>query len=83
MPEAIKGTLPSSRHSGNYMDWVCNSNIQELSLKHNSCGFMPSGENFFYLDDGYGALYSEYIGKELVDFTRKMFPISEERMIHL
>ncbi|NLX77666.1 MAG: acetylesterase [Clostridiaceae bacterium] len=67
-------------YSGNYMDWVCNSNIQELSLKHNIAVFMPSGENFFYLDDtDMGALYSEYIGKELVEFTRKMFPISEER----
>jgi S-formylglutathione hydrolase FrmB len=67
-------------YSGNYMDWVCNSNIQELSLKHEIAVFMPSGENFFYLDDiDMNSLYSEYIGSELVEFTRKMFPISDKR----
>ncbi|NLM09356.1 MAG: acetylesterase [Clostridiaceae bacterium] len=67
-------------YAGNHTDWVCNSNIQEFSLKHNIAVFMPSGENFFYLDDvDMGALYSEYIGKELVDFTRKMFPITDKK----
>ena len=67
-------------YSGNYMDWVCNSNIQELSLKHNIAVFMPSGENFFYLDDvDMGIMYSEYIGRELVEFTRKMFRLSGRR----
>lgn len=67
-------------YSGNYMDWICNSNVQELSLKYNIAVFMPSGENFFYLDDiEMGSLYSKYIGNELVEFTRKMFPLSEKR----
>ena len=45
-------------YSGNYSDWVCGSHIQELSLKHNIAVFMPSGDNFFYLDDvDMGALY--------------------------
>lgn len=34
---------------------------------------MPSGENRFYLDDEKsGELYGEFIGKELVEFTRKL-----------
>lgn len=67
-------------YSGNHTDWVCGSKIQELSLMHNIAVFMPSGENNFYLDDvDMGALYSDFIGNELVEFTRKMFPISDKR----
>lgn len=67
-------------YSGNHTDWVCGSKIQELSLIHNVAVFMPSGENNFYLDDtDRGALYSEFVGNELVEFTRKMFPISDKR----
>ena len=67
-------------YSGNHMDWALGSKIQELSLIHNVAIFMPSGENNFYLDDAdMGALYSEYVGNELVEFTRKMFPISKKR----
>lgn len=67
-------------YSGNFTDWVCGSNIQELSLKHNIAVFMPSGDNFFYLDDTQmGILYSEFIGNELVEFTRRLFPITGKR----
>lgn len=67
-------------YSGNHMDWVCGTKIQELSLKHNIAVFMPSGDNYFYLDDtDMGALYGEFIGNELVEFTRKMFHLSDKR----
>lgn len=67
-------------YSGNHTDWVCGTKIQELSLKHNIAVFMPSGENSFYLDDtDKGELFGEYVGNELLEFTRKMFPISNKR----
>lgn len=67
-------------YSGNYPDWVCGSRIQELSLRHNIAVFMPSGENSFYLDDtDKGELFGEFVGNELVDFTRRMFPITDKR----
>lgn len=38
---------------------------------------MPSGDNMFYVDQEAGHNYSgEFIGKELVEITRKMFPLS-------
>ena len=41
---------------------------------------MPAGENGFYLDrEAAHALYGEFIGKELVELTRKMFPLSHWR----
>lgn len=67
-------------YSGNHMDWICGSRIQELSSKYGIAVFMPSGENNFYLDDTDKAeMHGEYVGAELVEFTRKMFPISDKR----
>ncbi|MCC3379120.1 alpha/beta hydrolase [Paenibacillus farraposensis] len=67
-------------YSGNYMDWLSLSRIRDLSHKYNIAVFMPSGENNFYLDDNdKGELFGEYIGNELVTFTRKMFPLSTKR----
>lgn len=67
-------------YTGNYIDWVCGTRIQKLSEVYNIAVFMPSGENNFYLDDvDKGELFGEYIGNELVEFTRKMFPLSDKR----
>lgn len=82
--EAPKGPMKSlyllHGFSGNHTDWICETKIQELSLKHNIAVFMPSGENNFYLDDtDKGALYGEFVGNELVEFTRKIFPLSNRR----
>lgn len=67
-------------YSGNQTDWVSGTNIQELSLIHNIAVFMPSGENHFYLDDtDKGELHAEFVGNELLEFTRNAFPISTRR----
>lgn len=82
--EAPKGPLKAlyllHGYSGNYPDWVCGSKIRELSSKYNIAVFMPSGENSFYLDDiDKGELFGEFVGNELVEFTHKMFPLSDKR----
>ncbi len=65
-------------YSGNYMDWMCGTKIQELSQRFNIAVFMPSGNNSFYLDDSDKyENYGEYIGEELPEFTRKMFRLSD------
>lgn len=67
-------------YSGNHTDWIHFSRIRELSDKYKIAVFMPSGENHFYLDDeDKGQLYGEFLGRELVEFTRSMFPLSEDR----
>lgn len=67
-------------YAGNHMDWLYGAQIVELSLKYNVAIFMPCGENSFYLDDeDREAYYSEYIGNELIEFTRNVFPIPEDR----
>ncbi|WP_337098265.1 alpha/beta hydrolase [Paenibacillus sp. YIM B09110] len=66
--------------SGSHSDWNSFSRIRELSDKYNIAVFMPAGENRFYLDDeDRGELFGEYIGVELVEFTRQMFPLSKDR----
>lgn len=65
---------------GNYTDWVNGTRIQAWAEANDLAVIMPSGENHFYLDDDVtGALYGEFIGKELVEFTRKLFPLSAKR----
>mgnify|MGYP004624964305 FL=1 len=65
---------------GNYTDWVNGTRIQAWAEANDLAIIMPSGENRFYLDDEKsGELYGEFIGKELVEFTRKLFPLSDKR----
>ncbi|GGF70501.1 alpha-xylosidase [Paenibacillus albidus] len=66
--------------SGSHSDWLNFSRIRELSDRYQVAVFMPAGENHFYLDDeNKGEYFGEYIGRELVDFTRKLFPLSAAR----
>ncbi len=65
---------------GNYIDWQSLTRIQELAEARNLAVVMPSGDNMFYVDDeAMHNLYGEYIGRELVDVTRKTFPLSDKR----
>lgn len=65
---------------GNYTDWLSGTRIQRLAEAKNLAVVMPSGDNSFYLDQpDSGNNYGEYIGRELVEITRKMFPLSHDR----
>ena len=65
---------------GNYTDWVSGTRIQRWAEEHNLAVVMPSGDNRFYVDQpDTQDLYGEFIGSELVDITRRMFPLSGER----
>ena len=65
---------------GNYTDWVCGSRIQRYAEENDLVVIMPSGDNAFYVDQPAGNnFYGEFIGKELVEVTRKMFPLSHKR----
>ena len=44
------------------------------------CVVMPSGENMFYVDQEHTHNhYSQFIGEELVEMTRAMFPLSHKK----
>lgn len=65
---------------GNYTDWVTGTRIQRWAEERNLAVVMPSGDNAFYLDnEASGNYYGRFIGEELVDITRRMFPLSRRR----
>lgn len=69
---------------GNYTDWVTGTCIKRWAEEKNLAVVMPSGANMFYMDHpNANENYSEFIGKELVKITRRMFPLSHKKKIHL
>lgn len=65
---------------GTHTDWMTNTRIAAWAQEKNLTVIMPAGENGFYVDNPHaGLLYGEFIGRELVEVTRKMFPLSQKR----
>ena len=65
---------------GDATHWLGFDKIGEISQMYNVAVIMPNGENHFYVDSPIrGDRYGEFIGRELVDFTRMLFPLSRER----
>lgn len=65
---------------GNHMDWMISTKIEAYANTYNVAVIMPAGENSFYMDDvEKGELFSEFIGKELPEYTRKLLPLSRKR----
>lgn len=64
---------------GNHEDWMQNSRIVKWATEYNIAVIMPSGENSFYVDHPSEDNYEKFIGEELVEETRKLFPLSDKR----
>lgn len=65
---------------GNYTDFISGTRIQRWAEENNLAVIMPSGENHFYVDKpDHGENFGQYIGQELVEFTRAMFPLSHKK----
>lgn len=65
---------------GSCVDWVNGTRIQRFAEENDLVVVMPSGDNAFYVDQPKtNNNYGEFIGKELVELTRKMFPLSHKR----
>ena len=67
----------------NYNGWLSYTRIRLWAEQSGLAVVMPSGENSFYMDilvkDGCLGDFSEYIGHELVEVTRELFPLSRRR----
>ena len=85
--EKFKGPYPTLYLLHGLMDnctcWLTYSRIRLWAEHTGLAVIMPSGENSFYLDvpvkDGCFGDFGEYIGRELVEVTREMFPLSRRR----
>ena len=65
---------------GNYTDWVSRTRIQEWAEEKELAVVMPSGDNAFYVNSMIPRNdYETFIGEELPEITRKMFPLSDKR----
>lgn len=65
---------------GNHTDWVSGTRIQRWAEERRLAVVMPSGENAFYISGpGPWSDYGTFIGEELVQMTRRMFPLSSRR----
>ncbi len=65
---------------GNYTDWIANTRIALWAQERDLVVVMPSGENKFYVDNQKSMdNFSQFIGEELVEFTRNLLPLSRKR----
>lgn len=67
-------------YTNNSWEWLFNSKITQLSEKYNLAVILPSIENSFYLDrKGTGGSFAAYAGEELVNYTRRIFGLSDKK----
>ena len=65
---------------GEYTDWMSYSRIRRWAEQNDLAVVMPSGDNSFYADrPDAKANYGAFLGEELVEVTRAMFPLSDKR----
>lgn len=80
MPGRVWPTLYLLHGSyGDCMDWSLRTGIERYAQEKGVAVIMPSGENSNYVTMQRGEDYLHYVGQELVEFTRKLFPLSTKR----
>ena len=79
-PKKFKTLYLLHGYLGNYTDWVSGTRIQRWAEERDLTVVMPSGDNAFYVDrPTTGNCYGRFVGQELVEITRRMFPLSDKR----
>lgn len=59
---------------------LANTSLQKFAEDNGIAIVIPCGENSFYVDNEQAhAYYGEYVGQELLDITRNIFPLSHKR----
>lgn len=65
---------------GSQVDWINGTKIQRWAEEKDLVVVMPAGDNSFYIDrEKTHEFYGEFVGRELVELTRKSFPLSHKR----
>jgi S-formylglutathione hydrolase FrmB len=65
---------------GNYTNWITNTRAALWAEERGIAVIMPSADNSFYLDNlNSSAMYADFFGRELVEITRELFPLSVQR----
>ena len=67
-------------YRGNCDDWLYNSLVVDISEQFDIAIVMVEGVNGFYVDQPYSEIRgSEFIGHEIIEITRRTFPLSNKR----
>ncbi len=67
-------------YSGSCSYWFTDSVLSAIAQRTGLAIIMANDENHFYVDDMRRLdLYGEHIGRELVEYTRSIFPLSSKR----
>lgn len=68
-------------HGANWdsCEWLLKSHIFDLVRQQPVLVFMPSGKNSFYVNTANGYNYMDYITKEIPDYIKKHFRVSNNR----
>lgn len=60
--------------------FLANTSIQKFAEDNGIAIVIPCGENSFYVDhEASHRFYGQYVGQELLDITRNIFPLSDKR----
>lgn len=60
--------------------FLTNTSVQKFAEDNGIAIVIPCGDNSFYIDNEKShAYYGEYVGCELLDITRNIFPLSDKR----
>ena len=67
-------------YGGNCNDWLVEGDAYAVSQQFGICIIMPNGNNDFYVDTPRsGKNMDTFIVSELIDFTRRLLPLSDKR----
>ena len=78
--EHMKTLILLHGYCGGCNEWLWYGNAVDMAQKYHLCIVLPTGENSFYLDGKEtGRQYATYIGRELLQYVRKTFGLSERR----
>ena len=78
-PEGLRTLYLLHGITGDDRDWLLGTRIARYAAEHRIAVVMPDGRNSFYVDQTPTDRWGEFIGKELVDVTRTLFPLSHRR----
>ena len=66
-------------YTGNHLDFITETRISRFAKEHGLAVVMPDGDNSFYLNHGDGENFARFISEDLLEATRRVFPLSRER----
>lgn len=65
--------------TGDDRDWIYGTRIVDYAQEHRLAVIMPDGANNFYVDNNPCEQWGNFVGKELVEMTRALYPLSSKR----